>query len=147
MKHARNAWLPLLRALSLVGLGSVWAMACGGPQEPGAAGSVCFRTDDCKDGLACIPTAKGSSKSVCGTDLTGIVAMVDGAPIEAAAAVGDASGGAGGAATSGGAAGAAAGGKPATGGAAGTASGGAAGGGAAVGGGTGGSEPADAGDG
>src|SRR5450432_807500 len=144
MKHARSRRLPLLRALSLLGLGSVWAIACGGPQAPGAAGSVCFRTDDCKDGLACVPTAKGSSKSVCGTDLTDIVAMVDGAPLEAAA------GGGAGAGASGGASGAAAGGKAATGGAAGaagTTSGGAPAGGGSAAGATGGSHPVVASDG
>src|SRR5450432_2145185 len=127
MKRARNPWLPVLRALSLAALGSVWAVACGGPQKQGAAGSVCFRTDDCQDGLACVPTAKGSSKSVCGSDLSGIVSMVDGAPAEAAAPIGDAAGGTAGAMAAGGAAGkagaaaAGSGGKPATGGATGMA--------------------------
>lgn len=137
MKHARNAWLQLLRALCLLTLGSIWAVACGGPQEQGGPGAVCFRTDDCKDGLACVPTAKGSSKSVCGADLSGIVFMVDGAPLEAAAPLGDAAGGASGgvsgAASGGSAAGKAAaaagggGGKPATGGATGMAGSGSAG--------------------
>ncbi len=131
MKRARSSLLPVLRALSLLTLGGVWAVACGGPQQPGAAGSVCFRTDDCKDGLACVPTAVGASTSVCSMDLTGIVSMVDGAPIEAAAPAPDASGGSGGAASSAGASGmtAAAGsaGKAATGGAPGAAGSGAAG--------------------
>jgi len=133
MKRARNPWLPLLRALSLLALGGVWAIACGGPQKLGAAGSVCFRTDDCADGLACVPSKPGSSDRVCSADLTGIVSMVDGAPLEAAAPVADAAsgtGGAGGATSSGGGgatAAAGSGGKAATGGATGMAGAGTAG--------------------
>jgi len=122
---ARNRWVPLFRALSVAALGTVWVLACGGPQEQGGPGSVCFRTDDCKNGLACVPTAKGSTKSVCGSDLSTIVSMVDGAPAEAAAPTGDAASGAGGMPAAGGSSGKAgaggSGGKPATGGASGAA--------------------------
>jgi hypothetical protein len=154
MMRARNRWVPLFRALSVAALGTVWVLACGGPQEQGGPGSVCFRTDDCKNGLACVPTAKGSTKSVCGSDLSTIVSMVDGAPAEAAAPTGDAASGAGGMPAAGGAAGkagaAGSGGKPATGGAAGAAgsgsagksSGGASAGGAAAGGASAGGAPA-----
>ncbi|HEX3851391.1 MAG TPA: hypothetical protein VHW01_10525 [Polyangiaceae bacterium] len=135
MKRARSSWLPLLRGLSLLALASVWAVACGGPQNPGGPGSVCFRADDCKDGLTCVPSAKGSSKSICSSDLSGIVSMVDGAPPTEAgtpqgdAAMGDAgaapTGGSGNAGTGGnsnaGTGGTGAGGKPATGGASGAA--------------------------
>lgn len=131
MKRARSSSLPVLRLLSLLTLGGIWAVACGGPQQPGAAGSTCFRTDDCKDGLACVPTAVGSSTSVCSANLTGIVSMVDGAPVEAAAPAVDASGGSGGAVSSAGTGGttavAGAAGKAATGGATGAAGSGAAG--------------------
>ncbi|HET7540470.1 MAG TPA: hypothetical protein VFK05_11385 [Polyangiaceae bacterium] len=73
----------MLRALVLLGLGGVWAAACGGPQPLGAAGSVCFRADDCQAGLACVPEAPESEKRICSADLSGIVSMVDGAAPEA----------------------------------------------------------------
>ena len=72
-------------------------MACGGPQSLAGAGAVCFRPDDCQAGLECVPVAKGAKKRVCSADLSAIVAMVDGAPPEAATATGDAGPGAGGA--------------------------------------------------
>lgn len=65
-------------------------MACGGPQKPIDGGAVCFRSDDCKVGFACVPETKGSSKRVCSADLSSIVYMVDGAPPEAAAPTPDA---------------------------------------------------------
>jgi len=82
MSRARNRRLPVLRALVLFGLGGVWAVACGGPQPLGAAGSVCFRADDCQAGLACVAETLGAAKHVCSADLSGIVSMVDGAPLE-----------------------------------------------------------------
>jgi len=82
MSRARNRRLPVLRALVLFGLGGVWAVACGGPQPLGAAGSVCFRADDCQAGLACVAETLGAEKHVCSADLSGIVSMVDGAPLE-----------------------------------------------------------------
>lgn len=87
MTRAGNERLPLGRALAPLGLGLVVAMACGGPQKQTGAGAVCFRTDDCRPGYACVPEAAGSSKRVCSTDLTLIVSTVDGAP---PSAVGDA---------------------------------------------------------
>src|SRR4051812_26713589 len=83
MSRARNRRLPLVRALVLLGLGGVWAVACGGPQPLAAAGSVCFRADECQAGLACVAETPGSTKHVCSADLSGIVSMVDGAPTEA----------------------------------------------------------------
>jgi hypothetical protein len=126
MNRARNPWLPLFRGLSVLALGSIWAIACGGPQKQGEAGSVCFRADDCKDGLVCVATAADPSKSTCTNDLSSIVSMVDGAPTEAAAPAADAAGGTAGVPATAGAVGTAgapagAGGKPATGGATGTA--------------------------
>ena len=123
--------MPVLRALALIGLGAVWAAACGGPQTQESSGAVCFRADDCKPGFACVPEAAGSSKRVCSTDLSLIVSMVDGAPLEAAApaAGGDAGASAGGAPATGG--------QPATGGGAGTTAGAPATGGTANGGGAG----------
>src|SRR5436190_13130841 len=79
MSRARNRGLPILRALVLFGVGGIWAIACGGPQPLGGAGSVCFRADECQAGLACVPEKTGASKRVCSADLSGIVSMVDGA--------------------------------------------------------------------
>jgi hypothetical protein len=93
MTRAGNQRLPVLRGLALLGLGVIWAAACGGPQKQAGAGAVCFRTDDCQDGLACVPEAMGSATRVCSADLSGIVAMVDGAPLEAAASMPDAAAG------------------------------------------------------
>lgn len=89
----------MLRALTLVGLGGIWAVACGGPQELAGAGTVCFRADDCKAGLFCVPVKVGAAESRCSADLSNIVSMVDGAPAEAAAALGGASGSAAGGAS------------------------------------------------
>jgi len=83
MLCARSRRQPVLRVLILFGLGSVWAVACGGPQPLRGAGSVCFRADDCQAGLACVPETADSAKRVCSADLSGIVAMVDGAAPEA----------------------------------------------------------------
>lgn len=69
-----------MRVLVVLGVGGVWAIACGGPQPLGAAGSVCFRADECQAGLACVPESMGAAKHVCSADLSGIVSMVDGAP-------------------------------------------------------------------
>jgi hypothetical protein len=52
--------------------------ACGGPQEPGAAGDECYRDADCKAGLVCVPD--GSRRS-CSNDVSGLVSMVEGPPI------------------------------------------------------------------
>jgi hypothetical protein len=79
MSRARNRRLPRLRALTALGVACVWAVACGGPQSLGGAGSVCFRADECQPGLACIPETLGSAKHICSADLSGIVSMVDGA--------------------------------------------------------------------
>lgn len=79
MSRVRSRGLPVLRVLLLLGAGGAWAIACGGPQPLGAAGSVCFRADDCQAGLACVRVSMGSAKHVCSADLSGIVSMVDGA--------------------------------------------------------------------
>src|SRR4051794_24869891 len=83
MTCARNRRLALYRALGCAALVALWAVACGGPQELGGQGSVCFRADDCHAGLACVPESKGSTRLVCSPDLSGIVSMVDGAPPDA----------------------------------------------------------------
>ena len=80
MTRARNRRRSLLRGLGLLGAGALWAVACGGPQQLGGAGTVCFRADDCLAGFACAPEAMGSDRRVCSSDLSGIVSMVDGAP-------------------------------------------------------------------
>ncbi len=79
MSCARNSRQPLLRVLALLGLAGGWAVACGGPQPLAGSGAVCFRTDECQAGLACIPETSGATKHVCSSDLTGIISMVDGA--------------------------------------------------------------------
>ncbi|MEP7050639.1 MAG: hypothetical protein ABJB12_09815 [Pseudomonadota bacterium] len=129
MKGAGNE--RLLRALGLLGLGAIAGLACGGPQEQAGRGAVCFRTEDCQVGFACVPEAAGSSKRVCGNDLTLIVSTVDGAPPEADGGAGPSAGGA---PTAGGAASNAGGGMSAGAAMGGAAMGGAAMGGAAMGG-------------
>src|ERR1041384_4928160 len=79
MLAARTRGLPIVRVLVLLGVGAAWAVACGGPQPLGGAGSVCFRADECKAGLACVPERMGAAKHVCSADLSGVVSMVDGA--------------------------------------------------------------------
>ena len=121
MSPARNRRLPWLRALASLGLAAGWAaVACGGPQSLGGAGAVCFRADDCRAGLACVPAAPESTKRVCSADLSGIVSMVDGAAPDAGD-LPDATGGSSGAAQGGDSASAGTqpggAGKPATGGA------------------------------
>src|SRR5450432_802411 len=96
MTRARNTSLPLFRALSILGLVATWAVACGGPPKLGDEGTVCFRPDDCRPGLACVPGAKGSTRLVCSANLEWIVSMVDGGPPEP-----EATSGAGGAPASG----------------------------------------------
>lgn len=95
--RARNAqWLA--RSLALLSASLVIAVACGGPQDQANENGSCFRSEDCKPGLACVPSADGS-QHVCSANLAGIVSEVDGAPMEAAATGGAA--GADGAAMSG----------------------------------------------
>ncbi|HYQ29716.1 MAG TPA: hypothetical protein VER04_20955 [Polyangiaceae bacterium] len=79
MSRARNRRLPLVRALALLGIVGLWAVACGGPQPLAGSGAVCFRADECQAGLACIPETPGAAKHVCSDNLTGIISMVDGA--------------------------------------------------------------------
>src|SRR6478609_939377 len=79
MSRARLRVLPVFRVLVLLGVGAVWAIACGGPQPLGGAGSVCFRADECQAGLACVPETMGATKHVCSADLSGIVSVVAGA--------------------------------------------------------------------
>jgi hypothetical protein len=79
----RNAhWLA--RSLVLLSASLVIAVACGGPQDQANENGSCLRSEDCKPGLACVPSADGS-QHVCSANLAGIVSEVDGAPMEAAA--------------------------------------------------------------
>ncbi len=73
------------RALSVLLGAALWHLACGGPQKQGEAGAICFRTDDCAVGFACVPETNGASKRVCSSDLSGIVPKGDAPPGEAAA--------------------------------------------------------------
>lgn len=88
MTRARNGRVAALRVLALLASGTLSATACSGPQKLGGPGAVCFRADDCQAGLACVPEPKGAAKRVCSADLSGIVAMVDGGLVEAAAPLG-----------------------------------------------------------
>jgi hypothetical protein len=59
--------------------GFLVAVACGGPQEPGSAGTDCFRDDDCEPGLVCAsldPAVPGDR--VCTDDVSGLVSTVPG---------------------------------------------------------------------
>ena len=85
MVRSADRRLPVIRALALIGLGAVLAAACGGPQPQVGSGAVCFRSEDCKPGFACVAEVVNSSKHICSADLSSIVFMVDGAPPEAAA--------------------------------------------------------------
>jgi hypothetical protein len=71
-----------LRALAMAGAAVLLPLACGGPQELLDAGATCFRSDDCKAGLACVPASPGASRRVCSSDLTGVVSEVDGAVVD-----------------------------------------------------------------
>jgi len=116
-----------------VGVAVLVAVACGGPQKLGGAGSTCFRDDDCAAGMICVAPTVDDIHRVCSSDPTPLISMVEGPPPTAVA-------GAAGAATAGSAgmggmagvvtAGSASGGN-ATGGSAGSGSAGNAGGGAA----------------
>jgi hypothetical protein len=78
------------RAL-LAGLVAGFAsVGCAGPQEPGAAGTTCYRDSDCKAGLICVANMAGSR--VCSDDVSGLVGQVEGppAPEDAGAVVDDA---------------------------------------------------------
>ncbi len=66
--------------------GVLLAVACGGPQEPGSAGTDCFRDDDCEPGLVCAsldPAIPGDR--VCTDDVSGLVSTVPG-PVQTDAA-------------------------------------------------------------
>lgn len=57
------------------------AMACGGPQKLGAAGSSCFRDDECQPGLICVAPMEGDINRVCSDDPTPLISNVDGPPV------------------------------------------------------------------
>jgi hypothetical protein len=68
-----------LRRLVPLAVGVLVAVACGGPQEPGSAGTDCFRDDDCEPGLVCAsldPAVPGDR--VCTNDVSGLVSTVPG---------------------------------------------------------------------
>jgi len=68
----------LARWISLA-TGPLLALACGGPQEPGSAGTDCFRDDDCEPGLVCVavdPDKPG--ERVCSDDVSSLVSTVPG---------------------------------------------------------------------
>ena len=62
--------------------GVLLAVACGGPQEPGNAGTDCFRDDDCEPGLVCASLDPAlPDDRVCTDDVSGLVSTVPG-PVE-----------------------------------------------------------------
>jgi len=54
-----------------------WPWACGGPQELGSDGAVCYRDDDCRPGLVCA-APPGSADRRCTSDVSGLISMVPG---------------------------------------------------------------------
>jgi hypothetical protein len=62
----------------------VWALTsaalfgCAGAQEPGGAGSACYRDSDCQAGLVCVENSAGAR--VCSDDVSGLVGSVPGPP-------------------------------------------------------------------
>jgi hypothetical protein len=65
-------------ALILALAAAFGALACAGHQEPGGAGTACYRDSDCKSGLICVANAAGSR--VCSDDVSGLVGSVEGPP-------------------------------------------------------------------
>jgi hypothetical protein len=68
-----------MKGALLVGLiGGFTLLGCAGHQEPGAAGTACYRDSDCQAGLVCVANATGSR--VCSDDVAGLVGSVEGPP-------------------------------------------------------------------
>jgi hypothetical protein len=75
--RARSDWA----LLGAVAIG--WFIGCASPQEQGAAGSSCFRSDDCEEGLVCIPSRRvggNTNDGTCTKDLSEIISMGEGPP-------------------------------------------------------------------
>jgi hypothetical protein len=67
----------MTRALR-VGLLAFALVGCAGAQEPGGAGSACYRDSDCQAGLVCVANSAGAR--VCSDDVSGLVGSVEGPP-------------------------------------------------------------------
>jgi hypothetical protein len=67
----RTAFIPIVLVVGV--------LACAGKQEPGGMGQDCYRDEDCKIGLICVPDAAGKNRK-CGNDVKGLESMVDGPP-------------------------------------------------------------------
>jgi hypothetical protein len=59
-------------------VGSLAVLACAGHQEPGGAGTACYRDSDCKAGLVCVANTAGTR--LCSDDVSGLVGSVEGPP-------------------------------------------------------------------
>ncbi|HEV8548174.1 MAG TPA: hypothetical protein VGQ57_04080 [Polyangiaceae bacterium] len=68
----RAFFMPIVLALAAT-------FGCAGKQEPGGMGQDCYRDEDCKVGLVCVPDAAGKDRK-CGNDVKGLASMVDGPP-------------------------------------------------------------------
>lgn len=68
-----------MKGALLVGLAGAFAvLSCAGHQEPGGAGTACYRDSDCQAGLICVQNQAGSR--VCSDDVSGLVGSVEGPP-------------------------------------------------------------------
>ena len=66
------------RALLVGLLGGAVVFGCAGAQEPGGAGTACYRDSDCQAGLVCVANEAGAR--VCSDDVSGLVGQVEGPP-------------------------------------------------------------------
>jgi hypothetical protein len=71
----------------LVVLSLLVGAACGGPQEPGEEGALCYRDADCQVGLVCVPNG---NERHCSKDIGGLVSQVERPPPDAGMPMGDA---------------------------------------------------------
>ncbi|HEX5099950.1 MAG TPA: hypothetical protein VFV94_10640 [Polyangiaceae bacterium] len=82
----RSGRAPALGFLALAMLG----VACAGKQPAGEMGDDCYRDEDCKVGLVCVPTPPNSDDRKCSNDVTSLASSVEGPPPDAGAPVDDA---------------------------------------------------------
>jgi len=64
--------------------------ACAGKQSGGAMGEDCYRDEDCKVGLVCVPSPPGSTDRKCSNNVKSLASSVDGPPPDAGTPVDDA---------------------------------------------------------
>jgi hypothetical protein len=66
------------------------AVGCAGKQSGGGPGEDCYRDEDCKVGLVCVPTPAPNGPRVCSNDVTGLASSVPAPPPDAGMPVDDA---------------------------------------------------------